>query len=70
MAYGLLYGLGKDRLAAKMEVQPEIAAQLSAEFRASIPELASPLHMLHASQLHTTERSANSDKLICAVLFC
>lgn len=39
MAYGLLYGLGKDRLAAKMEVTPQEAAQKSAEFRASIPVL-------------------------------
>lgn len=39
MAYGLLYGLGKDRLAAKMEVTPQEAAQKSADFRASIPVL-------------------------------
>ena len=39
MAYGLLYGLGKDRLAAKMEVTPQEAAQKSDDFRASIPVL-------------------------------
>ena len=39
MAYGLLYGLGKDRLAAKMGVNPQEAAQKSADFRASIPVL-------------------------------
>ncbi|EIE23289.1 hypothetical protein COCSUDRAFT_42188 [Coccomyxa subellipsoidea C-169] len=39
MAYGLLYGLGKDRLAARMEVTPQEAAQKSADFRASIPVL-------------------------------
>jgi DNA polymerase I-like protein with 3'-5' exonuclease and polymerase domains len=43
MAYGLLYGLGKERLAARMEVKPEVAAQLSADFRGSIPELVHPL---------------------------
>ncbi|CAL8465203.1 g4738 [Coccomyxa elongata] len=39
MAYGLLYGLGKDRLAARMGVNPQEAAQKSAEFRTSIPVL-------------------------------
>lgn len=39
MAYGLLYGLGRERLAARMEVEPESAAQHAADFRASIPEL-------------------------------
>lgn len=42
MAYGLLYGLGKDRLATRMGVNPQEAAQKSTDFRASIPVLVRP----------------------------